>query len=269
MYRFKVTEISALLGRHCAGRPQKDEIINHIQYRHPKLAKYLPEGFQVLHKKAFVTEAIKKRIEGDSKMTHEKLVEIAKEVPVVSISDPSKKRAPVDLPEKPPALLKSLRDSPPKRKKRKSDMQLSAVRCHLGNNLEKLAIEKYCKQRGESIEEEQPWVDGHFHTAKSNIEYRILGRADFFDSSKNVGEVKNRAGQRWIVPVYDVDQCCLYSILTNRDARLVQQRPDLGKEWQVMIADLPREEMLERWLKEIKPGLDAFVESLHECYQSL
>ena len=268
---FRASEVSALLDRHCKYRRKKDEIITYIQRQHPRLKGYLPEGYQEnTASRAIITDKLKSSVGTDAKMNESDILELAKKVPVVNyytgpaVVEKKKKKPAKDLPK----ILQDLQDSPPKRKKRKLDMQLGAVRCAIGITREKQAMLKYCKQREESIGDEDVPVRGTFTTSVNKIPYVISGRLDFMDSNENVIEVKNRA-HCWMLPQYDLDQCAIYSILTGKDTKLVQQNTKLGKDHQVMIADLAHDWLKTRWETVLKPGLDTLVESLEECYSKI
>ena len=263
-YRFAVTEISALTGRHYC-RSAHDAKIKYIQKRHRWMEPFLPEAYRYNRTSAILPLSVRHRIENSEKISDEDMFAMSTQVPVVEYTVEAVKESTIVPPERKPKLLCELQTvstSP----KRKADIALGAIYKHVGKVKESYALEKYQKQTGCDVVVEQPWLMKSFVTERSNIAYEILGRADFVDSAKQVCEVKTRI-RTYKYPVCDVDQCCLYSILTGMNARLVQQLKSANKKDQVMISDaLVHSDMVKRWRENIKPKLDVFVESLEECY---
>jgi len=259
-YRFAASEISALVGRHYC-RPANEAKIGYIQRRHPWMKPLLPGS--VPRTTAVVPKAVQERLKTETNISDKDLAALASEVTVIT---EKKENTVAPVMKETPKLLQDLKRSPPK-KKRKRNIQKGALNKFLGKEQENDALAKYCRQTGESIVEEQPWLDKTFVTKSSKIPYRIVGRADFIDSGPHVCEIKTRVtGYKY--PDCDVDQCCLYSVMTGYNARLVQQNRGAGPSAQVMVSDvMTYEDMMLRWTDNIKPKLDAFVEELEECYK--
>jgi len=134
----------------------------------------------------------------------------------------------------------------------------------MGKKMERLGLAKYSRQTGESITREQPTLEMVFKTAGLGVPYKIVGRADAYDSGPFVLELKTRAPETgYHFPEYDKDQLAMYALMSRLDARLVQQKQQHVRITDtVMVADMTFEACAYRWKVYIKPGLDNFVDEL-------
>ena len=113
-YRFAVSEISAITGRHYC-RSAKEAQIAHIQNRHSWMEPLLPKSYRYNRTTTVVPKAVRERLKTQAKISDGDLAKLADEVTVVTKkikSDDDDDTAPLGA-----ELLKELWDSPPKRKR--------------------------------------------------------------------------------------------------------------------------------------------------------